>query len=38
MDDDLGRKIKEHQANGDLVVAMSAGSLDHWLRESVVKH
>lgn len=35
MNDDLWHKIQEHQKNGDLIVAMSAGDLDHWLRERV---
>lgn len=35
MNDTLWHKIKNHQKNGDLVVAMSAGDLDEWLRERV---
>lgn len=33
MNDTLWRKIQDHLKNGDLVVAMSAGDLDHWLRQ-----
>ncbi len=33
MDDELWTKINEHRQNGDLVVAMSAGDLDRWLRQ-----
>ena len=35
MGTELLAKIKEHQNAGDLVVAMSAGDLDHWLREAL---
>lgn len=33
MNDDLWRKIEAHQKAGDLVVGMSAGDLDYWLRQ-----
>lgn len=32
LDEELAKKIKVHQQNGDLVIAMSAGDLDHWIR------
>lgn len=35
MDDELWQKLQSHQQNGDLVLAMSAGDLDHWLREQL---
>ena len=35
LDDELWEQITRHQKNGDLVLAMSAGDLDHWLREQV---
>lgn len=35
MDDALWNKIKAHQKAGDLVIGMSAGDLDHWLRGQV---
>lgn len=35
MNDALWDKIKSHQAAGDIVVAMSAGDLDGWLRKQV---
>jgi UDP-N-acetylmuramate-alanine ligase len=36
MDDDLWQSIEAHLAAGDLVVAMSAGDLDAWLRSKLV--
>jgi UDP-N-acetylmuramate--alanine ligase len=35
LDDALWQKIQKHLKDGDLVVAMSAGDLDHWLRQRV---
>ena len=35
MDDTLWKKITAHQAAGDMVLAMSAGDLDEWLRNHV---
>ena len=35
MNDSLWKKIEAHRNAGDLVVAMSAGDLDHWLRKQV---
>lgn len=35
LDDILWQHIQTHQQNGDLVIAMSAGDLDSWLREQV---
>ncbi len=32
MDDELQKKLLAHQTNGDLVIGMSAGDLDAWLR------
>lgn len=32
MSDDLATKIADHLQNGQLVIGMSAGDLDHWLR------
>jgi len=32
MNDDLKKKIEEHLSNGNLVVTMSAGDLDGWIR------
>jgi len=33
MNNDLAGKIKQHQKSGDLVIAMSAGDLDAWIRK-----
>ena len=38
MDDELWQSIETHIAAGDLVIAMSAGPLDKWLREKSQKH
>lgn len=35
MNDDLWQEIQEHYTSGDLVLAMSAGDLDIWLRKSI---
>lgn len=35
LDENLSAALKQHQANGDLVLAMSAGDLDHWLRQNL---
>ena len=37
LDNELWQKIKNHINSGDLVVAMGAGSIDEWLRESLNK-
>lgn len=34
MNDDLWQKVQKHCASGDLVLTMSAGDLDTWLRKS----
>lgn len=34
--EDLAKKIKAHQQEGDLVLGMSAGDLDHWLRQQAI--
>lgn len=35
MDDNLWQKIQAHQRNDDLVLCMSAGDLDYWIRENL---
>lgn len=35
LSEELVSNIKQHQTNGDLVLAMSAGDLDAWLRKNV---
>lgn len=38
MNDELWQTIKSHQSSGDLVLAMTAGDLDHWLRQKVASN
>jgi UDP-N-acetylmuramate--alanine ligase len=35
MDEDLWEAIQKHREAGDLVLIMSAGDMDHWLRQKV---
>lgn len=37
MNSELWQTIQKHRQDGDLVLAMSAGSLDHWLRQQVAE-